>query len=146
MSSISPSVAACRYTNDRQPVNCLPIELLTTIFCLAKDLEDAKRRIPLILKLSHVCSRWYNICTSIPLLWSTVTISGGMECVREILRRSQSIPLDVRIQNARYGGRLNGFVLGEGQWCLIPLFLDECLDRIAKNPHMSARQVRLVSS
>ncbi|KAL1678768.1 hypothetical protein EV122DRAFT_290035 [Schizophyllum commune] len=34
----------------------------------------------------------------------------------------------------------DGFVLGSGQWCLIPLSLDECLERIAKNPHMSARQ------
>ncbi|KAI5900705.1 uncharacterized protein SCHCODRAFT_02522880 [Schizophyllum commune H4-8] len=37
-------------------------------------------------------------------------------------------------------GSFDGFSLGEGQWCLIPIDWKAGLRRISNNPHMSARQ------
>lgn len=97
-----------RFGPRRDPLDRLPLELVTMIFNLAIAYEPEDkgtiRRCPscahLAIVLSHVSSRWRYVSLNLPRLWTKI----GMGCltpaeVSMVLPRSQDLPLRVLISD-----------------------------------------------
>ncbi|KIP05541.1 hypothetical protein PHLGIDRAFT_147489 [Phlebiopsis gigantea 11061_1 CR5-6] len=94
-------VLARRQANNLLPISRFPDEILFHIFDLNADYEDRRRfwkDFPAWTKLFHVCHRWYTIGLRSPLFWDTVTNGCGLEATRELLSRSQNVPLNVCVR------------------------------------------------
>ncbi|KIP01854.1 hypothetical protein PHLGIDRAFT_325235 [Phlebiopsis gigantea 11061_1 CR5-6] len=97
----SHDVIARRHTNALQPISRLPNELLTLIFRIVRDYEELDDRTShRWMKVLRVCRHWYILGVNVPLLWTTVTLRGGKDCVEAILARSRDALLDVNLDDA----------------------------------------------
>ena len=98
--SVPRSILLRRQANNRLPVFRLPDEILVRIFRSTDDHEGRREEYSdpyAWSKILQVCHRWYSIGLNNPLLWDTVTNSYSLDATREILSRSQSVPLHVRV-------------------------------------------------
>ncbi|KAJ7641050.1 hypothetical protein FB45DRAFT_352212 [Roridomyces roridus] len=84
------------------PIRRMPPEVLTAIFALFKpDLFD--QAITPLLRLSHVCARWYTIITGTPILWDFIAMGENaiqektMALLSLCLERSGTAPLALYI-------------------------------------------------
>ncbi|KAF5354894.1 hypothetical protein D9756_005463 [Leucocoprinus leucothites] len=104
-------------------INTLPPEVLSTIFLLLRQIRRYPQLLPFQVKLSHVCQHWRQVAVSTPQLWSSITLfsAGSQPCAYEWLKRSRTVPLDVRLDlySADYRGELN------------PAWIEDNLSRIA---------------
>ncbi|KAK7053611.1 hypothetical protein R3P38DRAFT_2851233 [Favolaschia claudopus] len=105
----------------------LPDELLAEIFdqCFPEDLydisgistaQDELDRVSHrhVLKLAHVCSRWYRVATNTPKLWSTIAVDADCwpKCrvpkstlfalIESSLERGRNHPLTLKIRASRF--------------------------------------------
>ncbi|KIP04912.1 hypothetical protein PHLGIDRAFT_14865 [Phlebiopsis gigantea 11061_1 CR5-6] len=94
MSNIPREIVARREFNRQQSISRLPNEVLCEIFLwtMASLPYGANYQ---WLKIFHVCHTWYVVATGYSLLWQTLSSSGGLECTKTLLQRSQSLPLRV---------------------------------------------------
>ena len=66
------------------------------IFRLVRDYDQEYDRTSLgWMKTLLVCRHWYTLGVEDPLLWTTVTLRGGQDCVDAMLARSRGALLDV---------------------------------------------------
>lgn len=94
--AISHDVLARRHANSLQPISRLPTEMLVKIFTHTEDFELRDKYMSYRwIKILHVCHLWYTIGICHPTLWTTVILTGGPECLMEMLARSRGLPLDI---------------------------------------------------
>ncbi|GJE93790.1 F-box protein [Phanerochaete sordida] len=78
-------------------VSRLPSEILLIIFSFVADhffhIHNFKGNRMRWIRVLHVCRRWYQLGVGSSTLWCMVTTTGGVECAREVLRRSRGLPL-----------------------------------------------------
>ncbi|KAJ8517736.1 hypothetical protein ONZ45_g5098 [Pleurotus djamor] len=56
-------------------LDVLPTELLIQLFSLAAGKEDGALNVRTLVSLTHVCSKWREVLTGTPTLWSTIDFS-----------------------------------------------------------------------
>ncbi|KAJ7641044.1 hypothetical protein FB45DRAFT_1053668 [Roridomyces roridus] len=85
------------------PIRRMPPQVLTSVFALLKpDIKYDDTIVPL-LRLSHVCARWYTIVTETPTLWDSIAIDqnagqeNAMMSLSLSLERSGTAPLHLCI-------------------------------------------------
>ncbi|KIP04911.1 hypothetical protein PHLGIDRAFT_176248 [Phlebiopsis gigantea 11061_1 CR5-6] len=100
MSNISQQVIARRQFNKQQLISRLPFELMSSIITLAATFQG--RESYEWIKILHVCYAWYEIGLNSALLWSTLTHTGGPECMQTMLQRSRNSALSVFFVCLRY--------------------------------------------
>ena len=89
-----------RQANNRLPIFRIPNEVLLHIFRFTDDYEGRLEEYSDPYgwtKILQVCHRWYTVGLNNPLLWDTVTNRYPLDATREILSRSQRVPLHVRV-------------------------------------------------
>ncbi|KAF8320388.1 hypothetical protein DL93DRAFT_1838016 [Clavulina sp. PMI_390] len=88
----------------RSPIQALPLSVIKRLFktVVLSEVRDSCLYPAIIL--SHVCSAWRSIVLAMPELWSTAEVNGT-EALRELVRRSHPLPLDLSIAYAPRIGR-----------------------------------------
>ncbi|TCD60945.1 hypothetical protein EIP91_009260 [Steccherinum ochraceum] len=87
-------------------INRLPDELLEKIFShLIKTATFRYRGSAACITPTLVCRRWRDVALSCPRLWCAISVDGEMEMemVDTLLRRSQSLPIDLDVNCVRAG-------------------------------------------
>lgn len=102
----SSELALARKHNAALPIHTLPAEVLFQVIHLHMlhilSLEDWDREgyYICLIKLSGVCSHWYNVVRDSPPLWTRVYLSDPPRVVDMALQRSSCHPLDIVINQA----------------------------------------------
>lgn len=92
-------ILSCR--NGQVPINCLPVEILISIYklVLPSDPEFTtpdNGRVFSIMKLTHVCRGWRSVLISSPAFWTSFHIvKTAPKFVAECLRRSGMLSIHV---------------------------------------------------
>ena len=88
--------------NTLVPISMLPPEMLACVFQIAVDTHrDHHHRISTTppyawIFLTHVCAHWRAVALATPTLWNEIVLPCRQQWVREMLARSQNVPLVVR--------------------------------------------------
>ncbi|TFK69606.1 hypothetical protein BDN72DRAFT_840199 [Pluteus cervinus] len=94
---IQPKIRQLRLKNDKLPVYRLPLEILTSIFLLAREDADDHKRSCQVLVMSWVSSHWRHAVLSAPSLWNFIDVESN-DLVNLFLTRSRDVKLSVRIR------------------------------------------------
>ncbi|KAJ1301591.1 hypothetical protein OPQ81_008839 [Rhizoctonia solani] len=101
--------------NNRVWINRLPTEVLSRIFVIGEDMdqdkdsphEDDRNKDASVLQfqelVAQVCRKWRTVATSMPMLWTYISITGpkSFDSAAVFLERSgQTIPLEIEIDLA----------------------------------------------
>lgn len=87
-------VAIRRQQNAHLPISRLPMEILVHIaYSSLAALDKGTDRRP--VAFAGVCTSWYAIAHASPLLWSFVSTSIPSTTLREALKKSQNVPLEI---------------------------------------------------
>ncbi|KAG8736508.1 hypothetical protein FRC11_002599, partial [Ceratobasidium sp. 423] len=108
------------YSTHIASVNKLPTEILSYIFHLASaninpchipsstDSDASEKRVWYPNCLAQVCSRWYDVATSLPSLWTHIDLipgasigGGSMDSARAYAQRAGNMPLEVHLDDKR---------------------------------------------
>lgn len=95
-------ILSCR--NGQVPINCLPVEILMSIYKLALPPDPEfttsdNGRVFCVMKLTHVCRRWRSVLISSPALWTSFHIvKTAPKFIAECLRRSGMLSIHVSFE------------------------------------------------
>ena len=85
--------------NTLVPISTLPSELLADIFQIVvqanRDALVSTSPPYAWVAVTHVCTHWRAVALGTPTLWSDIVLPCRPQCVREMLLRSQGVPLSV---------------------------------------------------
>ncbi|PCH44167.1 hypothetical protein WOLCODRAFT_164956 [Wolfiporia cocos MD-104 SS10] len=90
--------------NSLAPISRLPSEIMTEIFiahlniCYVECMRNHTLYWKRITSISHVCSRWRSVALGCQKLWSCVVVNTHPEWMEEVLRRSRSTSLVLRVE------------------------------------------------
>lgn len=79
--------------NSFAPINRIPSEILSLI----PDYWDEDEMDQDLIMLTHVCSSWRTIFTSLPSLWSYLDCRN-VDKTRTYIERSKTVPLEIRLE------------------------------------------------
>ena len=85
--------------NTLVPMSTLPAEILADIFQIVVQ-TDRLRAVGTSppyawVAITHVCTHWREVALSTPTLWNYIVLPCRLQCVREMLARSQGVPLSI---------------------------------------------------
>lgn len=97
--SLDQTIALKRRANALRPIFKLPEELLLQILRYLRDRPTHRIWFYKWTRALHASHRFYDVGLRCPTLWTRITATLSLEWMREVLRRTRGLPLDVYIHN-----------------------------------------------